>query len=173
MGFIAKIVKSVFKNKPGENPFDLWGKDCWELSGPKEFPALFRDLIGLLPEGSVMRFEAGSPSGELKSFFFSNSIPEKNPIPKGTIWPRTKVFNVPATNTNLRKLSELCKHYAEPEVAIHFHVYSDDGVLIDWYDAFDDPMYVSKRIPKDKIEIFCDSLSMTYKEHLENVEQRH
>lgn len=170
MGLIAKILKRVLKNRPNDNPFDLWGKDCWEVSGPKEFPALFRGLVGFLPEGSIMRFESGSPSGAIETFFASNSIPEKVPIPKGTLWPKSQIFNVPATNENLLKLSELTKNYAEPEVAIHFHVYSGDDVLIDWYDAFDDPMYVSKRIPKDKIEIFCDSLSMTYKEHLENVE---
>jgi hypothetical protein len=166
MRFIAKILKSLFKNKSGENPFDLWGKDCWELSGLKEFPALFCALVGILPEGSVMRFEGGAPRGDLKTFFLINAVPEIDPVPKATLWPKTKVFRVPATNENLQKLSELSKPYAECDVAIHFHVYSENGVLIDWYDAFADPMYVSKRIPKDKVETLCNSLSITYKEHL-------
>lgn len=161
----------MLKNKPNDNPFDLWGKDSWEVSGPKDFPSLFRGLIGFLPEGSIMRFESGFPSGELATFFASNSKPKTIPIPKGTIWPRTQVFNVPATNENLLKLSELTAHYAEPEVAIHFHIYLDDYVLIDWYDAFDDPMYVSKKIPENKIATFCDSLFMTYKEHLKTSNQ--
>lgn len=168
MGLIAKILNILSKDKPTDNPFDLWGKDCWELSIPKDFPSLFRGLIGFLPENSIMRFESLSASGELKSFFLSNSIPEKVPIPKGTIWPKTQVFNIPATDDNLLKLSELTKHYAEPEVAAHFHIYLDDYVLIDWYDAFDDPMYVSKKIPEEKISNLCNSLSIRYKEHLEN-----
>ena len=172
MGLIAKILNSVLKNKSRDNPFDLWRKDCWEVSGPKDFPSFFRGLIGFLPEGAIMRFESGCPSGELATFFASNSIPEKIPIPKGTIWPKPQVFNVPATDQNLLELSELTEKYAEPEVAIHFHIYLNDYVLIGWHDAFlfDDPMYVSKKIPEDKIAIFCDSLSMTYKEHLGNVE---
>ena len=130
---------------------------------------LFRGLIGFLPENSIMRFELGSPHGDLKSFFLSNSIQEEIFIPKGTIWPKPQVFNIPVTNTNLIKLSELTEHYAEPEVATHFHVYLGNDVLIDWYDAFYDPMCISKRIPEDKIINLCDSLSITYKEHLENV----
>jgi len=171
MGFIAKIFNSVLKNKAKENPFDLWGKDCWELTRPKDFPALFHGFIEFLPENSILRFELGSPRGELKEFFLFNSIPEKIPIPKGTIWPKSQVFHVPATNDNLRILSELTEHYAEPEVAEHFHVYCDDYVLIDWYDAFDDPIYVSKKFSESKVAEFCEALSIKYKKHLANVEQ--
>ena len=78
---------------------------------------------------------------------------------------------MPATNENLLTLSELTEHYAEPEVAIHFHIYLDDYVLIDWYDAFDDPMYVSKYFSEEEIKEFCDKVSMTYKDHRSNVER--
>ncbi len=171
MGFIAKILKHVFKNKPIDNPFDLWGKDCWEVSGPKDFPGLFRGLIGFLPEGSIMRFESGYPSGELATFFASHSIPEIIPIPKGTIWPKSEVFDVPATNENLLKLSKLTEDYAQAEVAIHFHVYTERGVLIDWYDAFSDPMFISKQFSEEEVRAFSDRVSMKYKDHLSNVEQ--
>ena len=170
MGFIAKLLKSVLKDKSNHNPFDLWEKDCWEVSGPKDFPSFFRGLIGFLPEGAIMRFELGKSRGKLAMFFTSKSITETIPIPKGTIWPKSQVFNIPVTDKNLLELSELTEKYAEPEVADHFHIYLDDDVLIDWYDAFNDPMYVSKKISQDKIASFCDSLSMTYKEHLENIE---
>jgi hypothetical protein len=170
MGFIAKLLKSFLKDKLNHNPFDLWEKDCWEVSGPKDFPSFFRGLIGFLPEGAIMRFESSSPSGEIATFLASNAISEKISIPKGTIWPKCQVFNISATDQNLLKLSELTEKYANPEVADHFHIYLNDYVLIDWYDAFNDPMYVSKKISETKIATFCDSLSMTYKEHLENVE---
>jgi hypothetical protein len=171
MGLIAKIFKSVSRNKSKENPFDLWGKDCWELTRPKDFPNLFRGFIEFLPENSILCFELGIPKGELKDFFLTNSIPERINIPKGTLWPKSQVFHVPATNEILRKLSELAEHYAAFEVAEHFHVYCDGQVLIDWYDAFDDPMYVSKKISENKVAEFCKTLSIKYKNHQENVEQ--
>ena len=65
-----------------------------------------------------------------------------------------------------RFLSSIDMHYKQSVCVL------DENVVTELF-AFDDPMYVSKSIPKDKIVIFCDSLSMTYKEHLENVEQRH
>lgn len=120
MGFIAKILNSILKNKPNDNPFDLWGKDCWEVSGPKDFPSFFRGLIGFLPEGAIMRFESGEPSGKLATFFASHSIPEKIPIPKGTIWPKSQVFNIPATDQNLLKLSELTENMQSPRWQIIF-----------------------------------------------------
>ena len=149
------------KNRP-DNPFDLWSKDRWEITGLKDYPRLFSGLIDFLPKGAIMRFE-GVPSGELVGFFEEHSTPELFQIPKGTIWPKMEIYNVPGTKENLQELAELAKGFAPPEVATHFHVYTEKGVLIDWYDAFDDPMCISNQFSEEDIKAFCDRASATYK----------
>jgi hypothetical protein len=153
-------------NKQEDNPFDLWGKECWEVSGVKDYSSMFFGLIGLLPEASAMRLE-GSSDGELVAFLKNHSIPERFPIPKGTIWPKQEIYNVPATPEILNKLSDLVKDVPGAEVAIHFHVYDAVGVLIDWYDAFEDPICISKRLSKVDINVFCERVGAEYKEHLD------
>ncbi len=170
MGNIAKIGKVIGAVSESETDgihLD-YSKPHWELSGAKEFPALLRQLIGFLPPDSILYFEDGSPSGELFDFLESTSIPEKLHLAYGTTWPRPKIFHVPATIGNLGRLTELTEHRAEPELAIHFHIYCNGEVLFEWHDAFRNPMYVSKFFSEEQIKSFCKSLSMTYEENVES-----
>jgi hypothetical protein len=80
----------------------------------------------------------------------------------GTIWPRPEGFHLPATPENLSGLADIAENCVGPEVAIHFHVYKDNKILLEWYDAFFDPMFISKEIPEGKIKEFCTKLSITY-----------
>ena len=78
---------------------------------------------------------------------------------------------MPATSENLLELADISEHCAEPEVAIHFHVYKDDQVLLQWYDAFADPIYVSKEISEDRIKAFCEKLELKYETDTEGVKE--
>lgn len=151
--------------RPKDNPFDLCGKDCWEVSDPKDFSSLFRGFVDFLPEGSIMRFE-GAASGELTGFYEEHAIPERLPIPIGTIWPKSEIYNLPATKEILQELSELAEGVPPDLVAIHFHVYTEKGVLIDGYDAFSDPLYVSKQFSEEAMKSFCNTFSGKYFDHL-------
>ncbi len=61
---------------------------------------------------------------------------------------------------NLATLAKLSEHLAEPELAIHFHVYHDCEVLLEWYDAFAEPMTLSGKIPENKVREFAKILKM-------------
>ena len=80
----------------------------------------------------------------------------------GTAWPRPKVFHVPATPENLHSLSDLTKSCAFPELAIHLHVYCEGKVLLQSYDAFSDPFYISKEIPESTVSGFCGKLQLRF-----------
>jgi len=147
-----------------KNSADFYGEDSWAVYGIEDFSILFCGLIEFLPENSIMRFE-GDPSGKFVPFFVKHGVPEKLSIPKGTIWPKSVVYNVPATKEILQKLSELSKDVVGFEVANHFHVYTESRVLIDWYDAFSDPMYVSKWFPEERLKVFCKNVAGYYERH--------
>jgi hypothetical protein len=134
----------------------------WRLSCPKDFPSFLLALVGLVPEGSIAYLEGGSPPKEIEQFLARRSVPEVSHVAMGTVWPRPRVFHVPATPENLLELAEIAHGCAEPEVAIHFHVYKDGQVLLQWFDAFSDPILVSDAIPQQRVADFCARLSLRY-----------
>ncbi len=142
----------------------------WVVSSPREFAAFFRALVDLVPRGAIAYLEGGFPPEDLVSFLKEKAVPESSHVAMGTIWPRPRVYHVPATPENLRCLADISEHCAEPEVAIHFHVYRDRQVLLQWYDAFADPMCISKGIPEDKIRAFCERLGIEYHTNTEGLE---
>ena len=85
----------------------------------------------------------------------------------GTIWPRPKVFHVPATATALTELAKIMGHHAEPELAVHFHVYRNESVLLEWHDAFSQPMLMSGAIPEEKIKVLADKIGKDFRKIVE------
>jgi hypothetical protein len=163
MGWFARIFNAVPKEEQDGLSLDD-RKRHWEVVGKTDGPTLFRALQGFLPDGAILYFEDCCSKGDFKRFLEAASIPEQVHITYGTIWPRPSVFHVPAAPDNLEKLAELAEHCAEPEVAIHFHVYTKEEMLLQWYDAFDDPMLLSSRFSESDVSRFCAKLGMTYKE---------
>ena len=148
-------------------------KPQWELAGRTTFPDLLRALAGVLPERSVLYFEDGSPSGDLKAFLDRTAMDDGPNVSPGTLWPEPRVDRIPATAANLDQLADLAEHCAEPELAIHFYVYRDREVLMQWHDAFSDPMFVSKQgFSEEAVRTLCGELSMTYSEYRPGVEHQ-
>lgn len=170
MSWLSRLIKWVPKEEREGIQLDLHVPH-WTASSPKEFAAFFRALVDLVPEGAIAYLEGGSPPEDLQFFLKENPVREPSHVAIGTIWPRPKVFHVPATPENLLRLADIAEHCAEPEIAIHFHVYKDCQVLLQWFDAFADPICISKEIPEEKIREFCKNLGIEYKTSTEGVEQ--
>ena len=170
MNWLARLFNWVPKEERKGIHLDL-RVSHWMVSSPKEFPAFLRALVDLLPEGTIAYLEGGSPQEDLESFLKEKSVPELSHVEMGTICPRPRVFHLPATPENLLHLAEIAERCAEREPAIHFHVYKDNQILLEWFDAFFDPMYISKKIPEEKIREFCKKLGTDYQINMEGVEQ--
>ena len=161
MGFLAKIFRAVSREEMGgihldpKHPF-------WEVSGETDFPSLLTALADLLPEGCILYFEDGSPSGELLDFLRAHEVPERAHVAYGTIWPKPRVFHVPVVPETLQRLAELTRSCAAPELAIHFHVYLNQTVLLEWHDAFGQPMLLSGEFPEERVRTFAERLHMSY-----------
>ena len=102
-------------------------------------------------------------AGKIKVILEKNNIQEKPKIPHGTLWPKPPFYHIPIQGDNLIELSNLTKPLVYPEIAIHIHVYKNDNLLIQWYDAFCDPILASLDIPEDMISKFCNNLNTKYK----------
>jgi hypothetical protein len=160
MGLFAKIFGAVSREEMRGIRLDM---TCpfWEVSGKTDFPAFLTALPKLLPAESVLYFEGGAPSGDLLEFLREHGIPERTHVAYGTIWPRPTVFHLPATSETMTRLAELMGSRAYPELAIHFHVYRDQAVLLEWHDAFTQPMMISGELSEQQVRAFAERLRMS------------
>lgn len=134
----------------------------WELDGKTDFPRVLRALADLLPGDSVLYFEGGSPPKALRVFLDTHKTAEQAHVAPGILWPRpTCCYHVPATSENLAELARLTESCRTPELAIHFHAYRNAEVLLEWHDAFTQPMLLTAALPEEKVEAFAQSLGMT------------
>ncbi len=161
MGFIAKLFNAVPAAERKGISLD-YRLPQWKVSKTSELPSFLRALADLVPDGSILYLEGGTPPPTLLTFLKERSVAEQAHVAMSTIWPRPMFFHLPATRENLCALADLAETCATPEAAIHMHVYHAGLVLLQWYDAFSDPFYISKVIPEDKVKAFCGRLSIQY-----------
>jgi len=135
------------------------------VSGTKDYPSFLRALVDLVPAGSVLYIEGGgTPPSDVKFYLEERSAQETFKIRRGTLLPTPKIFHIPITKENLDGLADLEGKYPTPIGSIHVHVYKDRKILLQSYDAFLDPFYISKEIPQDKVKEFCNKIGSERKE---------
>ena len=162
MGWLARLFKATLKEDP--EGICLGDEARWEVQGPWDLPAFLRALPLIAPHDAILYLEGGSPTKPLKEFLDARCVPEESRLAKGTIWPKPLVYHLPATPENVQSLADLAENCAEPEVAIHIHVYRDNEVLHEWHDAFSgDPLYISSAIEEEALRTFCDQLALNYR----------
>jgi hypothetical protein len=161
MGLFAKLFGAVPRAERAGICLDTM-YPSWELSGATDFPPVLEALADLLPHGCVLYFEGGSPSGELAQFLRENSVSERAHIAYGTIWPKPSVYHVPVTTATITRLANLMRSHCSPELAVHFHVYRNQTILLEWHDAFNQPMRLAGRFPEDQVRSFAERLGIRY-----------
>jgi len=161
MGFLSKLFGAVPADER-KGIFLDYRIPQWKVTRASDLPSFLRALSDLVPDGSILYLEDGTPPAAMLKFLQERSVPEQAHLAMGTIWPRPLTFHLPATRENLYALAQLAEHCATPEMAIHLHIYYANHVLLQWFDAFSDPFYVSKEIPEDKLKVFCRELSLHY-----------
>jgi hypothetical protein len=159
MGWLRRLLGATPKEEMDGIRLDT-NQPFWELSGKTDFPSVLRALASLLPEGSILYLEDGSPNNELRRFLEACAIPEQSHVAIGTIWPKPAYHHVPATPQNLTELARLSEHCAAPELAVHFHAYHEGKIVLEWHDALDQPMLLSGIIPDNKVKTFAQTLSL-------------
>ena len=135
----------------------------WELPGIRSAEKFFSSLTEILPLPANLCFEGTSITSDVQSLFASNAATQTLQIPPGTIWPKPSVFHVRATEQFLDQLVVLARHHAESEICDHFHAYSGNQGLMQWYDAFSgDALLVAESIAEAKVQTFSRKLGVPY-----------
>jgi hypothetical protein len=133
-----------------------WSK-CWKVSGLRKANEFFRAVPLLVPDATHMFLE-GSPDPDIRALLTSAADEVDYAAPRGTLWSwpqKEQRFSVRASADLFARLSEAASHHAEPEVCTHVHFYRGQEALVQWFDAFLDPLLVSKSVARERVEQFA------------------
>jgi hypothetical protein len=131
--------------------------NCWKVSGVRTAEDFFRAVSLLVPDATHMFLE-GSPDPDIEALLASEADDAEYAAPVGTIWswPRKdQRFSVRASPELFASLSEAASNHAEPEICSHVHFYRGQEALVQWFDAFLDPLLVSKSVERERVEQFA------------------
>ncbi|MCC6144022.1 MAG: hypothetical protein IT368_09465 [Candidatus Hydrogenedentes bacterium] len=137
----------------------------WQLPGPRTFVEFLTALADWLPEDAIVCFENDSPDDDLKAFLDVHAVTERLHIESGTFSRTSRIWHIPASPGLLEELAALMDHHAEPELATHVHAYHGDEILLQWHDAFADPILLSGTLSGDQVRALAAAWGVSYKKH--------
>jgi len=106
-------------------------------------------------------FLEGTPAPDVMALIAAHAEQIEYGAPVGTLWSwpgRNQRFTLRASSLLFAGFSEAGARHAEPEICDHLHFYREAEPLVHWFDAFLDPLVVSKAIPREKVERFCSEV---------------
>lgn len=136
---------------------------CWKVSGIRAAEEFFRAVPLLVPDATHMFLE-GSPDSDIVALLSEAPDETSYAAPVGTewSWPRkNQRFSVRASPELFARLADLASYHAEPEVCDHVHLYRGLEALAQWFDAFTDPLLVSKSVARADVERFASAVDGT------------
>ena len=141
-------------------PAMLQDAHCWKVSGVKTAESFFRAVSLLVPDATHMFLE-GSPAPNIKALLAAAADDVEYAAPVGTIWSwpqKEQRFSVGASSELFGRLAEAASGHAEPEICSHLHFYRNQEALVQWFDAFFDPLLVSKLVPREQVDRFASTV---------------
>lgn len=133
---------------------------AWVVPAPPWPIQLALALRVLLTEDGVVALEGLSIHADVKQLLQSHLVSPQLEIRPSTAYPTSQWLHVRATTDALTRLSELVNSFAGPEVCDHLYGYEDGTLLLEWHDAFSDPIYVARSVSPAVIAAFCSALGV-------------
>lgn len=138
---------------------------CWKIIpvAATSFSGFVRSLKCLGLEDSFLYIEGGGAAPpKLHSYLKENNVAESLRISGGTILPRPTIYSVPLTCGKIEEIATIAENIPSPIGSVHIHVYRDQEILLQWFDAFLDPIWASIGIPEPNIKEFSEELGYSY-----------
>jgi hypothetical protein len=133
---------------------------CWKVSGVRTAEDFFRAVSLLVPDATHMFLE-GSPDPDIVALLADAADDAAYTAPVGTIWSwpgKNQRFSVRASPELFARLSKAASNHAEPEICDHVHFYRGQEALVQWFDAFLDPLLISKSVAREQVEQFASAV---------------
>ena len=136
-------------------------RSAWEVSPVKDAATFLRCLPTLLPDGCNLYIE-GTYDRRLETWLAGHTAESQSTVAVATIWPKPDVHHTPATHRNLTALAQFLEAEGLRYPWSHCRAYRGEQVILEWHDAFDNPIYVSDEVDEAKIAELSDAAGCTY-----------
>jgi len=150
-----------WKRKQGEPSIKLDTVGAWEISAPKTGEAFFPALLELLPESTNLVLEDVF-GDEVIAFLRLQRIEPTAKLRRGTVWPLRELFHIRLDAHTMAQFVDMYERHCTVELFGHIHAYRQGEVLLSWFDAWDQPLYVSRSISEDAVKRFCQTVGSKY-----------
>lgn len=104
--------------------------------------------------------EGTSISKDVERLYVKYKKPEMYRPVKGVIQATSKTFACTASREFFSELAELSLRKAEHELFDHFFIYKSQCPILEWWDAFSDPMILSSAVSESDVYRFASRLGM-------------
>jgi hypothetical protein len=122
----------------------LHPEDSVDMGPVRDIAALAR-AIGVLPDESTVYLEENNMAKEVREVVERFAVESSTTVQRGTIWPKPRIYHVPAGPEFLAALEDLAESHAIPEIGDHLVVYAGGQVLLAAYDL-GGRVYVSRSL---------------------------
>jgi hypothetical protein len=133
---------------------------AWVVAAPSRPIAIASALRVLLSEQGVVALEGMSIHPEVKQTLQPHVIVPALEIGPGTLYPTPEWIHIRTTTDALTTLNELVNTLAGPETCNHLYAYEQGTLLLEWHDAFDDPIHVAGTVSAEVMVAFCSALGV-------------
>lgn len=159
MSLLSRLLGSVPHKERGG--IRLEDKEPWRIEATRDPARFLRALHILARAGSVMYFEDTGEKHVAGYLRGAASTPAVRVAP-GTLWPRPNCYHVAWTPAAAEKLADFLDRNPCGFFCAHLHLYCGQSVLLQWHDAFDDPIYVSRAVEEEAVSRFAQALGVPY-----------
>ena len=128
---------------------------AWQLRPECDWSSFLLALRLLELQGGTVAFE-GTTERHVTRWLSKHASSEGAPISAGTMWPASDWWYLPIEGPRIVELAVLMESAAS--VSIHLYAYDNTGLVIEWYDAFDEPLWISRRIDEGPLKRFVSAV---------------
>jgi len=140
----------------------------WEVDAPRDFAGFLRALPVLFDSPRWVLYLEGTDTPPLiETYLRQHGTGSGRRMPGGTLLPKPEVFHLPITTETVAELASLLESIPSNSPPTHVHVYGDEGVALEWYDASaGDPMHLSEPLDPERIAEFCERIGCSYRQEV-------
>lgn len=146
---------------PEDEGIRLVDAEPWRVEAKCEVGTFFRALRVVAPADSIAYFECIGEQ-HVAEYLGRVAIAPSVRVAQGTIWPRPDCYHVPLGEGMAERLAGFLDGNQCGFFCAHIHVYCGRSVLLRWYDAFSDPMYLARSVGERSVKEFAEALGGSY-----------
>lgn len=161
---MLKWLARLGKRSASSDEISLDLQNSWEVDPTSDPSAFLRALSLVSCEGAILYVE-GTGEAHVAQKLAEIAVPAQANLARGISWPRPDMHHVPAEPATLAALATFLEDQPAGFAWSHCHLYADGAVLLEWHDAFQDPMYLSVQIAAERVAAFAGALGVSWQRH--------